>query len=30
MKRLKSLHVDLLEVKTGYDPVGDYVRAKLQ
>ncbi len=30
MKRLKSLRVDLLDVKTGYDPVGDYVRAKVQ
>ena len=30
MKRLKSLHVNLLEVQTGYDPVGDYIRAKLQ
>lgn len=30
MKRLTGLHVDLLDVKTGYDPVGDYVRAKLQ
>lgn len=30
VKRLKSLHVDLLDVNTGYDPVGDYVRAKLQ
>jgi hypothetical protein len=30
MKRLKSLHVDLLDVRTGYDPVGDYVRAKVQ
>jgi len=30
MKRLKALHVDILEVKTGYDPVGDYIRAKLQ
>jgi hypothetical protein len=30
MKRLKALRVDLLDVKTGYDPVGDYVRAKVQ
>jgi len=30
MKRLKTLRVDLLDVKTGYDPVGDYVRAKVQ
>jgi hypothetical protein len=30
MKRLNALRVDLLDVKTGYDPVGDYVRAKLQ
>jgi hypothetical protein len=30
MKRLRALRVDLLDVKTGYDPVGDYVRAKLQ
>ena len=30
MKRLRSLRVDLLDVKTGYDPVGDYVRAKVQ
>jgi hypothetical protein len=30
MKRLKSLRVDLLDVRTGYDPVGDYVRAKVQ
>jgi hypothetical protein len=30
MRKLKSLRVDLLDVKTGYDPVGDYVRAKLQ
>jgi hypothetical protein len=30
MKRLRALHVDLLDVKTGYDPVGDYVRAKVQ
>src|SRR5262245_32981405 len=30
MRRFKSLRVDLLDVKTGYDPVGDYVRAKLQ
>lgn len=30
MRRFKSLRVDILDVKTGYDPVGDYVRAKLQ
>jgi hypothetical protein len=30
MKRLKGLHVDLLDVDTGYDPVGDYIRAKVQ
>ena len=30
MRRFKALRVDLLDVKTGYDPVGDYVRAKLQ
>jgi hypothetical protein len=30
MKRLRNLHVDLLEVQTGYDPIGDYVRAKVQ
>ena len=30
MTKLESLNVDLLDVKTGYDPIGDYVRAKLQ
>jgi hypothetical protein len=30
MKRLKSLRVDLMDVKTGYDPVGDYVRSRVQ
>jgi hypothetical protein len=30
MKRLRALRVDVLDVKTGYDPVGDYVRAKVQ
>jgi hypothetical protein len=30
IKRLDALRVDLLDVKTGYDPVGDYIRAKLQ
>ncbi len=30
MKRLKGLRVDLLDVNTGYDPVGDYIKAKLQ
>jgi hypothetical protein len=30
VKRLKSLRVDLLDVNTGYDPVGDYIKAKLQ
>ena len=28
--KLDRLRVDLLDVKTGYDPVGDYVRAKVQ
>ncbi len=30
MRKLKELNVDLTDVKTGYDPVGDYVQAKLQ
>jgi hypothetical protein len=30
MKRLATLRVSILEVKTGHDPVGDYVRARLQ
>jgi hypothetical protein len=30
LSKLDRLRVDLLDVKTGYDPVGDYVRAKVQ
>lgn len=30
VKKLDGLRVDLLDVQTGYDPVGDYVRAKVQ
>jgi len=30
MKRLRALHVDLLDVKTGYDPVGEYMAARVQ
>jgi hypothetical protein len=30
MAKLRGLRVDLLDVKTGYDPIGDYVRARLQ
>jgi len=27
---MRSLRLAVLEVETGYDPTGDYVRAKLQ
>lgn len=30
MTKLDRLRVDLLDVKTGHDPVGDYVRARVQ
>lgn len=30
MRKLRALRVDYLDVKTGYDPTGDYVRARLQ
>ncbi len=30
MARLRGLRLDMLDVKTGYDPVGDYVRARVQ
>jgi hypothetical protein len=30
MRKLRALRVALLEVNTGYDPTGDYVRARLQ
>jgi hypothetical protein len=30
MTRLDRLRVDLLDVKTGHDPIGDYVRAQVQ
>lgn len=29
IEKIRTLHVDLLDVKTGHDPVGDYVRARL-
>lgn len=30
MTKLRALRIDYLDVKTGYDPTGDYVRARLQ
>ena len=30
MEKLRTLHVDLLEVQTGHDPVGDALRERLQ
>ncbi len=30
MGKLQRLNVDVLDVKTGYDPIGDYIRAKFQ
>ena len=29
MEKLRALRVDLLDVKTGHDPVGDAVRERL-
>ena len=30
VRKLDALRVDLLDVKTGHDPVGDYVRSRVQ
>lgn len=30
MQKMRELNVDLTDVKTGYDPIGEYVQAKLQ
>ena len=29
-RRFRELNVDVLEVQTGYDPIGDYIRARLE